>query len=697
MQKYQNAIQDVNGNAVAGATVAVYLYGTTTPATIYSDNGITPIVGNSVTTSSVGEFFFYAANGRYSLTVTAVHFTSDAYNDITLFDPTDDGAAAINFLQAGTGAVVRTVQSKERDVVSVKDFGAVGDGVTDDTAAIQAAVESLATGSTLYFPDGTYLVSSAVLLSGSAQNKTGLTFSGNSAVIQLAAAISNQNVAEIVSGTNYKVCGLTFKGNKGTVTTPGTDSSYRYFNGLYVGAVAGKTLTNVAISGCRFTNCAYDGLMLGSGPVQPGNILPGVDNVTILGCQFDLNEVGLSGGAYRKVTISDNAFIDNDIYGVLADSTCGDVSISGNTIKTGTTLGATNAGIFVYAASQIAIIGNSVEGGKVGVLISTGASDFTISGNTVSNCATSGIVVTNSTRGVISGNAVASAAQYGIAIQSSSSQVSINANSVRSCGFDGIYLSATSSSMLQGNECVSNNGSGIYSLGSSSCSLVANLCLNNNVNNASSTSSGIRLGNTTAFSIVSNRCFDSNGSPLQNYGLLEEGSTNQNSYVSNNFSTNKTADTLFVGAANTYVANGAAFPQIRLSDGAVSAPSFSFANETNTGLYRAGTNVVNMAIGGAPQAQFQYVSGAINYPVLRGSTGSVAIFPDGTGNPINFLVQAKGTGGVQVASSGQSLAFMGGAPTAKQTVTGSRSANAAVASLLTVLANHGLLTDSTTI
>jgi hypothetical protein len=89
MQKYQNAIQDVNGNAVAGATVAVYLYGTTTPATIYSDNGVTPIVGNSVTTSSVGEFFFYAANGRYSLTVTAVHFTSDAYNDITLFDSAD--------------------------------------------------------------------------------------------------------------------------------------------------------------------------------------------------------------------------------------------------------------------------------------------------------------------------------------------------------------------------------------------------------------------------------------------------------------------------------------------------------------------------------------------------------------------------------------------------------------------------------
>lgn len=74
----------------------------------------------------------------------------------------------LSFLQSGTGAASRTVQAKERDIVSVKDFGAVGDGSTDDTAAIQAAITALAsTGGVIVFPRGTYKVSSAITVSNS--------------------------------------------------------------------------------------------------------------------------------------------------------------------------------------------------------------------------------------------------------------------------------------------------------------------------------------------------------------------------------------------------------------------------------------------------------------------------------------------------------------------------------------------------
>lgn len=44
--------------------------------------------------------------------------------------------------------------------VNVKDYGAVGDGVTDDTDAIRAAIEAVleAGGGTIFLPEGIYLV-----------------------------------------------------------------------------------------------------------------------------------------------------------------------------------------------------------------------------------------------------------------------------------------------------------------------------------------------------------------------------------------------------------------------------------------------------------------------------------------------------------------------------------------------------------
>lgn len=81
-------------------------------------------------------------------------------------------ASKLSFTQSGTGAVARTIDSKLKDFVSVKDFGAVGNGVADDTAAIQAAIDatialSPTTGyGIIYLPPGNYRITSTIYLKG---------------------------------------------------------------------------------------------------------------------------------------------------------------------------------------------------------------------------------------------------------------------------------------------------------------------------------------------------------------------------------------------------------------------------------------------------------------------------------------------------------------------------------------------------
>ena len=71
--------------------------------------------------------------------------------------PRDLATLGGGFTQSGTGAIQRTVENKLKDTVSVKDFGAVGDGVANDTAAIQAAINSLPSrGGIVTFPAGKF-------------------------------------------------------------------------------------------------------------------------------------------------------------------------------------------------------------------------------------------------------------------------------------------------------------------------------------------------------------------------------------------------------------------------------------------------------------------------------------------------------------------------------------------------------------
>lgn len=97
--------------------------------------------------------------------------------------------------------------------VNAKDFGATGDGVTDDTAAIQAAIDSVqATGKAVYLPTGTYKVNDTLTIVGADQ--TGTTdFTG--AVVSLIGDGQNNTVLDF---DDFAGVGIEFKGWDGEIS-----------------------------------------------------------------------------------------------------------------------------------------------------------------------------------------------------------------------------------------------------------------------------------------------------------------------------------------------------------------------------------------------------------------------------------------------------------------------------------------------
>ena len=137
------------------------------PITVYWDESLTIPASQPIRTSGGYPVYngsparFYA-NSDYSIIVRdkngAFVYTAPKETDFT-------SSEFISFVQSGTGAVSRTAQSKLRDVVSVKDFGAVGDGVADDTVAIQAAITYCSSNKKRCFvPTGNYKITSQLTL-----------------------------------------------------------------------------------------------------------------------------------------------------------------------------------------------------------------------------------------------------------------------------------------------------------------------------------------------------------------------------------------------------------------------------------------------------------------------------------------------------------------------------------------------------
>jgi len=143
--------------------------------------------------------------------------------------------ASANYTASGTGATSITVQSKLNQVVNVKDYGATGDGTTNDTTAIQNAIN--ASVGIIYFPAGTYSVTSLTLTAGKqlrGENR-------ETAIIRLRTALSGSGMINATNASNIVVDSFTIDGN----SLAGSKDSLLNFYGCHGARIENNNFANV--------------------------------------------------------------------------------------------------------------------------------------------------------------------------------------------------------------------------------------------------------------------------------------------------------------------------------------------------------------------------------------------------------------------------------------------------------------------
>jgi hypothetical protein len=131
MKKHTDYVIDREGNAVAGAEVYVRKQSDNTLATLYSDNGVTPL-GNPVSTDNDGEFSFYAGDNTYKL---QVYIEGVQQQEVTNFQHFDDEDAEIAALRSVTSAADKLFYFTGSGTGAVTDFSSFGRSLVDDADA----------------------------------------------------------------------------------------------------------------------------------------------------------------------------------------------------------------------------------------------------------------------------------------------------------------------------------------------------------------------------------------------------------------------------------------------------------------------------------------------------------------------------------------------------------------------------------
>lgn len=254
-------------------------------------------------------------------------------------------SADVSYNEGGTGAVTRSVQNKLQESVSVKDFGAVGDGVTDDTAAIQAAHNSaITTGGAIYFPSGTYLCDKINWGSGSGKNIAWFGDNATQTIIQKKTSDANELI--VIGSTTQ----LTYVSSVQLTNIT--------FSGIFGNTPAAVKLIDVVRS--VFTNCAFINADIGL------ESQGGISNL-FTNCKASNNKIGYKfvivstitapahtpcGGGYpNNNNMIGCVVVDNTEYGIYFDDGAG-LSVTNGDIEGNGAISLTQYG-GVYVGANI--------------------------------------------------------------------------------------------------------------------------------------------------------------------------------------------------------------------------------------------------------------------------------------------------------------------------------------------------------
>lgn len=186
-------------------------------------------------------------------------------------------------------------------MVSVKAFGAIGDGVADDTEALKAAARS---GEVVYFPKGTYLVSEQIYTTKDVNvNWVG---EGDASIIKLMPVSGNTSILRNENvGCSIRIKNMLFDANKDANGSKGIDTTCLYLispasvyldnvtiegstcDGCYIN---GTSSTKVSINNSRFTSNGINGI---EGTKGCGLLMTNVTGAKITNCEATTN--GASG------------------------------------------------------------------------------------------------------------------------------------------------------------------------------------------------------------------------------------------------------------------------------------------------------------------------------------------------------------------------------------------------------------------